>query len=338
MGADTQCIRPFMFNLMVRVLEEEGCKADTLVRGLSLELGDLSSQDTRISFDQALIMIDNAYRISGDPAWGLRVAGAVNIGDWGMMGYAVASCATLWDAMLIGQRFSRVATRLTDTRVTEENDFFSLSSRPLYRAGEATRFLVEEDLGGVVGLLHRYLGDDTVPYEVHLSYPEPPYVAMYESHFRCPLKFEQARNCILWSRDLMQREIPSRNPAATQMAIRHCETLIADEEGSGGIAEQVRTRLVQQPGRYPPLAEVAADYDMSESTLRRALTAEGTSYQLLLNDVRRKLAIEYLTTSRLKLEEIAVLVGYTDLSNFRRAFKSWTGEAPLAYRRRATAS
>ncbi|AQA19389.1 hypothetical protein BST95_15245 [Halioglobus japonicus] len=77
---------------------------------------------------------------------------------------------------------------------------------------------------------------------------------------------------------------------------------VLEEEGSGGIAEQVRTRLVQQPGRYPPIAEVAADYGMSESTLRRALTAEGTSYQLLLNDVRRKLAIEYLTTSRLKLE------------------------------------
>ncbi|QFU75457.1 AraC family transcriptional regulator [Halioglobus maricola] len=333
MGADKKCIPPFMFNLMVRVMEQEGYSADALIDGLAFSLDQLACEDTRISFHDALLMIENAYRITGDPALGLKVGMAVNIGDWGMMGYAVASCGTLWEALQIGQRFSRVATRLTDNRAEPEGDYISLSSRPLYTAGDAERFLIEEDLGGVVGLLHRYMGDGVYPREVRFSYPAPSYVELYEAHFRCPLKFEQPQNCILWGSELMERAVPSRNPAATEMAIRHCEALIAEEDDRGSVVDRVRSRLVQEPGRYPAIQEVAADFNMSESTLRRALKEHDSSFQSILNDVRRKLAIEYLTTSRLKLDEIAVLVGYTDLSNFRRAFKGWTGQAPLEYRR-----
>lgn len=332
MTIDRKCIPPYMFNLVVRVLDAKGVDSSELVAGSGITFGELTHQDTRISFRDALLMIDNAYRVSGDEALGLAIAHEVNIADWGMMGYAVASCENLGESLRIGQRYNRVATRLTDNRLDIGEEVFCFDSTPLYNAGDLERFLVEEDLGGVVGMLHRYQGDEANPREVHFTYAEPAYLDTYVEHFRCPLKFGQARNQIIWNVDDMERPFPQRNPAATAMAIQHCEKLIGDERDRGTIIDQVRSCLVQEPGRYPPIEEVASTFNMSESSLRRALKAQGSSYQRVLNDVRMKLAIEYLTTSSLKLEAIAQLVGYSDLSNFRRAFHGWTGMSPMAYR------
>ena len=333
MSIDRKCIPPFLFNLLVRVIDEQGLDSQALFAGVNLAAADLAAEDTRVSFSEALQMVANAYRLSGDDALGLTIADAVNISDWGMMGYAVASCATLGDALQIGQRYNRAATRLTDNVIEAAGDTYSFYSAPLYRAGELERFLVEEDLGGVVGMLHRYLGEDANPHRVDFAYPEPAYAARYAAHFRCPLHFGQTRSRIVWGAEQMARPMPQRNPAATAMAVKHCEQLIAEDRDRGSMVDQVRSYLVQSPGHYPPIGEVSAAFNMSESSLRRALKTLDSSYQQILNDVRMKLAIEYLTTSRLKLEEVALLVGYSDLSNFRRAFRGWTGVAPMAYRK-----
>ena len=48
--------------------------------------------------------------------------------------------------------------------------------------------------------------------------------------------------------------------------------------------------------------------------------------------MRARLALQYLTTTQLPLYEIALLLGFNDSSNFRRAFRKWTGKLPSDYR------
>ena len=71
---------------------------------------------------------------------------------------------------------------------------------------------------------------------------------------------------------------------------------------------------------------------MSSRTLNRHLREHGTSYLQILNDVRKELAIQYLRESDLSTDEIAERLGYTETTNFRRAFKRWTGKSPSVYR------
>jgi AraC-like DNA-binding protein len=71
---------------------------------------------------------------------------------------------------------------------------------------------------------------------------------------------------------------------------------------------------------------------MTSRTLRRRLTEEGSSYQQILADVRYQLAREYLATSRLPVEEIAAMLGYSNPGNFTHAFKRWHGSPPRQYR------
>ena len=88
-------------------------------------------------------------------------------------------------------------------------------------------------------------------------------------------------------------------------------------------------------GAVPTLSQVAARLFLSTRTLRRRLEDAQTSYQEIVGETRRDLAVGYLTHTSLSTGAIAEVLGYSDTANFRQAFKRWTGESPQRYRRLA---
>ena len=93
--------------------------------------------------------------------------------------------------------------------------------------------------------------------------------------------------------------------------------------------DRVRHNLVHMP----ELADVAADLDVHPQTLRRRLTAEGTTFKDIKNQLRRDTALYFLGKKSLSIEEIAHRAGFSESSAFIRAFKGWTGVTPYSYRK-----
>ena len=116
--------------------------------------------------------------------------------------------------------------------------------------------------------------------------------------------------------------------------MQQCEALLARLDVQDGLLTRVRRLLLTRPGDFPDLESAASALHTSGRSLRRHLAAAGTSYQQVLDEVRKRLALQYLETTHLPLFEIAVLLGFSDPSNFRRAFRKWTGRAPTDYRAR----
>lgn len=101
-----------------------------------------------------------------------------------------------------------------------------------------------------------------------------------------------------------------------------------------GPAAMVRTRLCRmQPAEWPDFEVLAASMHSTPSTLRRHLEQEGYSYQAIKDDLRRDLAINYLSNSEMGVSDIAHALGFAEHSAFHRAFRKWTGASPGAYRR-----
>ena len=69
------------------------------------------------------------------------------------------------------------------------------------------------------------------------------------------------------------------------------------------------------------------------AVLHREISAGGLNFKSLVEDVRRDLAISYLGQRQLPLSEIALLLGYSELSAFSRAFRRWTGRSPRSFRK-----
>ena len=99
------------------------------------------------------------------------------------------------------------------------------------------------------------------------------------------------------------------------------------------IVSKVNRQLLSGSGEFPKLEVVARCLCLGARTLRRRLQELGTSYQQILNNVRRELAVEYLRTSSLTVQEIADLLGYSEVTNFRRAFMRWVEVSPYQYRK-----
>ena len=103
------------------------------------------------------------------------------------------------------------------------------------------------------------------------------------------------------------------------------------------IISRVNRHLLNTPGEFPKLDAVARRLCVGARTLRRRLQELGTGYQQILDEVRRELAIEYLRTTSLTVQEIAELLGYSEVTNFRRAFLRWVEVSPYQYRKQFVA-
>jgi AraC-like DNA-binding protein len=114
---------------------------------------------------------------------------------------------------------------------------------------------------------------------------------------------------------------------------------VLDELGAppprrGDLAEKVRSALAQDLRGAPTLEGLAARLELPPRSLQRLLSAEGTSYSGLLDELRHELALGYLRRRDLALAEVSFLLGFAEQSAFQRAFRRWTGTSPAEWRRR----
>jgi AraC-like DNA-binding protein len=111
-----------------------------------------------------------------------------------------------------------------------------------------------------------------------------------------------------------------------------CEGLVNSVKALSGMTSEVYHRLLKRPGEFPDMEAVAHQLGMASRSLRRHLSAEGTSFSAILDDVRSSLAVEYVRSTKLNSDDIALLLGFSEPTNFRRAFKRWTGKTTQEYR------
>jgi len=127
------------------------------------------------------------------------------------------------------------------------------------------------------------------------------------------------------------------NPITAATVRQTCDQLLAEMHSAAGLAGRLASLLLHAPGRFPDIEAASAQLEMSARTLRRRLQAEGTSYQQLLDTVRRQLALDYLQRTGMSVEDIASSLGFSDAANFRHAFKRWTGRTAGSCRTAAPA-
>ena len=130
--------------------------------------------------------------------------------------------------------------------------------------------------------------------------------------------------------------LPQRNSEASEFCQQQCQLLIAKLSSSSSFIDEVRQLILARPGYFPSLEQVAATRNIMARTLRRRLAQEGSNFQLLLDEIRFKLARDYLEQTCINLEEISDLLGYSEPGNFSHAFKRWSGLAPRQWRKKHT--
>jgi AraC-like DNA-binding protein len=334
-GIDDRIDPPYKMAVLVDILAEEGIAPEAALAGSGVDPQQVRAPATRISARQLLAVCGNALRLSRDPGIAIRAGKRIRITHLGLYGYALLSSPTPRDAIEFAIRYRPLAAPLIGLRFREDGgdpawefeDSLGLGLR-----SELFRFVLEFQLGTQLSLHGDILGQPVTPLEIRIAYPAPPHAAVYEALLGCPVHFSQPTNELRLSRDWLQQKLAYANPITAALVRETCDRLLAELRMSAGIAGRVFGMLMAQPGRFPDIETVAAALGMTSRTLRRKLQAQDTSYQTLLTDVRKQLAIDYLRKTRMSTDDIAASLGFSDAANFRHAFKKWTGRTPSEFR------
>lgn len=326
---------PHKIGVLLEILSEEGITAEAVLAGSGIDLHQVDNPATRISARQLLAVFANAQRLSQDPTLAIRAGKRIHITHFGLYGYALLSSATPRDAVDFALRYRPLAAPLIGLAFDEIDGSPVWTFTDILSLGMESalfRFVMEFQFGTQLSLHGDILGGPVTPSGICAVYPAPTHAASYETLLGCPARFNQAANELRFSGDWLRHKLTYANPITAALVRETCDQLLAGLQTCSGLASKVSGILMESPGHFPDMEAIASRLHMTSRTLRRRLHAQGVSYQKILTDVRKQLAINYLRKTHMSIEDIAVSLEFSDAANFRHAFKKWTDKTPSEYR------
>jgi AraC-like DNA-binding protein len=307
-----------------------GVRADSL----TALLPDASAMpDGRIGLLDYARLGQRVIAQSGRGELGLEIARVTEITHLGFGGLAAMSAPTLGQALALMTRYEALSVRSYrgHSRWLPQEDKLLFYSIAPYN--DFTRFIVDGMLATWSQMIVRHAGPGCLR-EARIEFAAPDYHKRYAEFFPCPVYFASDENALLLARGAAATPLRGHDPALHAELVALAEQRLRQQETESLFRQRVQKVLGPLlRGSTPALEQVAETLGMASWTLRRKLKDEGTSFQELLDEMRRDLALAYMKDISLSLGEIAYILGFSTPGAFQRAFKRWTGTTPGEYRR-----
>jgi AraC-like DNA-binding protein len=255
-------------------------------------------------------------------------------GSFAMLCHSVLGCKTLGHALDRSLRF--YALILDDISGTVERDAKQARIVLHERAvGAGGRVFAHELLLMLLYGVSCWLVGRRIPIlRTEFSYPEPAHSAEYRLMYCADLRFNRPNTLIAFDASYLDLPVVQNERTAKEFLRTAPENILLKYKNASSLSARVRRRLRQcLPGTVPDFEHLAEELGMTPATMRRRLQEEGESYQSIKDQLRRDLAISYLSHSSRSVMDIAVELGFSERSAFHRAFRKWTGASPGEFRR-----
>ncbi|HEX4456836.1 MAG TPA: AraC family transcriptional regulator ligand-binding domain-containing protein [Polyangia bacterium] len=192
--------------------------------------------------------------------------------------------------------------------------------------------LVDVTFATILSLARAGLGASLTPRRIALARrrSDEPLLAR---HFGCPIVFDAPLDLIVFDEAALERPFATHNADLMALLVPGLEAALDASPTTRSVADDVKAALQRRMcGERPSVDKVAEEVRLSPRTLQRRLGELGTSYQALLDDVRRDTARRLLGSTDLDAGEVAFLLGFEELNSFTRAFAGWEGVTPSRWR------
>lgn len=317
--------------LLRDVLREAGFP----LRGYALPGSGVIDYRRRISPLRYADILEQSLAPCGHLGLGFQYGRYLDIAAAGTVGQLLMSSATIEHAFVAFLRYYPLLSLSMQFDIARDATGCRVRIDRIYRQSQssAVQWFLTEALLNCWLTQARWLSGKPLQYqEVHLRYPAPPHAALYSSCFGGEIAFGAPYNQVTVGRAFLKSAVLTSNPTVCALKEQNCRDVLRRWESRFSIREQIYTILLRTHPLIPDLDDIAAELHQSRSSLYRKLRCLDTSYQQLVDDFRRQQAMRYLRDSRLTIAEIAEALGFSDASNFRRAFKKWTGLKPSTLR------
>ena len=317
-----------LFQPFIRLLHRTALIPDEWARGIrSLD------PDERLPATMAHQLLEGVLSLGVDPNFGLMAAREWNPGDGGALDYAVTSAGTVRDAIEAARRYHRLVNDACSITLVVARDTAEIRVENFL---PMTRIATDFQAGALYRLFRCIWttgGRESLKIALPYSAPEDmtEHLLTFEN---VPLSFDSPALTFSFDAKILERRLTSADFRLHDAIRLHAEQVLQELPRSRSLTGWIESAIAAElPKGAPTVNLIAGRLRMSTRTLERRLEREGTTFSDLLEDLRRRLALRYVANNAIPLGEIAFLLGFSHTTGFHRAFKRWTGETPLGYRR-----
>lgn len=311
-------------------LTARGFARADLVRGTGLAARQLDDPWPHLGQEQYSALVRNIFQLTGDPAIGLSLNRDLRLSHLGLPGFAALTSPTFAAARKLIMRYRVLKDPAIFPLHQLNRDGWIMTLRPTYPlVADIQRFAFEGHLARTLCYCTELTGNSGAILGIDFSYPAPAHLTAYRDLFPCELHFNQPECRVIFDRAVLDAPLPNANGDMLVLCMRECDLRLSQLEAAESVAGKVYQEIYRnhslQGDSLLGLGDVARRLYISPRTLRRRLLAENSSFQKIVNEVRRDLALYYLAETSLSTKEVAFSLGYSTVNNFHRAFKEWTG-------------
>ncbi|MEL4180754.1 AraC family transcriptional regulator [Roseateles sp. PN1] len=316
-----------------------GDVAQWLARG-GLRPAQLELDLPELPMDAFARLVEGAIAITKEPALGLLVGDRLRINTLGVLGFAAMSGGSLRQVIELLVRYIGLRTSLVSLAVQVHRHELRLVVLEPIALGSARRSVLEAVLLALKHALEfnrvghgMSSGLSSGPVSrVAFAMPAPAYADFARQLVGCELAWSSSWSGLVLPIARADEALSAADASAYAQAEQLCERERLRLASQQSTTARVQRLLLESSAGLPGLPLVARQLHLGQRTLHRRLLEEGTSFRQITEDLRRSLASEHLQRGQLTVQEVAYLLGYTDLANFRRAFRRWQGMSPSDYR------
>lgn len=318
---------------LVDVAAARGASPAALLAAAGVEESMLDDPDARIAFSRFKALMHGAKAFTGDAAFALRFGAESRLTEISVVGLIAQASTTMGEAFDQTNRFARLVIEVDGHgegarfRIVHRADGVWIEDRR--RNPNDFPELTESTWARFVGDVARAFPDRPYVRAVHVTHAAPAYADVYREVLKAPVTFSTPWNALRIDPGWLDIRLAPANRYAFGIFSARAEALLKTLEASTGAASRVEALLIPilHTGDLS-MQRIASMMGVSRPTLYRHLRIEGTSFDRLLDDLRRRMAQHYLDGRKVSVAETAYLTGFSDPAAFSRAFKRWTGRRP----------
>ncbi len=282
------------------------------------------------------LFLEEAGRLLGDDCFGLHLAIDTDPREFGVIYYVFAASETAHDALANLTRYMRIVNSAESFSIEDVALHVIIEGKPTPGIEGFGRHMFEYEDAVLIAALRALTGTQMAPVSMEFDHHRTSSTERFELFFGCPVSFGASSHRLTFSRKSLEAPFRTADPYLLKYIRTFCDEALQRRHTSStplrAQAEAATAELL--PKGQAKVGNVAKALAMSTRTFTRRLAEEKTSYAILLDQLRRDLAMRYLEDMELELTQIAWLLGYSEASSFNHAFRRWTGASPKAARAR----
>lgn len=315
---------------MLNILEEEGFDASLCLAGTGLTPSSVLENDTKISDEIEIQIIESALSmLPNNAGYGVRAGRALRVTTFGIWGLAILASPNLRTAFMTMNRFSALSYTLSKVHLIEQNDD-ALFIVNMDRLPETLhRFMFERYYATTITFMREMLPDfDVSQFSLEIPDIDTSYAGELVRITGRPVRTGRPNFAVTTSRTLLDEPLPKADPLTHAHFVGQCQALLNQRQERPDFSQFVRDYILQNSAYSPRLHDVAEAAGLSTRSLRRRLENEQTSFSEIVLETKMTLAKELLLTADMPVQIVSTQLGYSEPASFTRAFTQWWGQPP----------